>query len=208
MGGAAGAGPTVGAPVGGTAPGGVSVGTGEVPAGFGGFNGGTPGGGFASVRGTPGMVSAGVSAAPGAGAGVGAGASTGCGAMSGGGPPRPTFCCVPMKIADRSSTVSSCVRTMCGVSSITMSDWVTSSLVCPNSERRIGMRMMPGNPVRIFRCSSRSRPASSVDSPSRSRSFVPTFRELNDGTSWPATLMLGPSELLSTRKPSSTISPS
>ena len=28
--------------------------------------------------------------------GAAAGGSTGCGAMSGGGPPRPTFCCVPM----------------------------------------------------------------------------------------------------------------
>ena len=46
--------------------------------------------------------------------------------------------------------------------------------------------------MRIFRCSSRSRPASSVDSPSRSRSFVPTLRELNDGTSCPADADAGP----------------
>ena len=53
-----------------------------------------------------------------------------------------------------------------------MSDCSIRSLVCPNSDRRIGIREMPGKPVRIFRCSSRSSPASSVDSPSRSRSFV------------------------------------
>ncbi len=97
---------------------------------------------------------------------------------------------------------------MCGVSSITMSDWFTSSLVEPNSDRRIGTRMTPGNPVRIFRCSSRSSPARSVDSPSRSRSLVVTFRELNDGTLCPATLMSGPSALLSTEKPSRMMSPS
>ena len=109
---------------------------------------------------------------------------------------------VLLRADDRSTTdprtVSSCVRTICGVSSMTMSDWLISSLVCPNSDRRIGACIMPGNPVRILRCSSRSSPASSVDSPSRSRSFVVTLRELNDGTSWPATLMLGPSALLST----------
>src|SRR5437762_10670650 len=65
---------------------------------------------------------------PAGGAGCGAagaagapGAGSGDGAMSGGGPLRPRFCWVPMKIGLRSPAVISCVRTMRGVRSMTMS---------------------------------------------------------------------------------------
>ena len=58
--------------------------------------------------------------------------------------------------------------------------------------------MMPGKPGQDLALLVAQQPREQVDSPSRSRSFVLTLRELNDGTSCPATLMLGPSALLST----------
>ena len=77
--------------------------------------------------------------------------------------------------------------------------------VCPDARSlfvksclKTGRRINPGNPVNVRRSSSRSNPASSVDSPSRSRSVVSTLREPNDGRFWPAMLTSCPSVLLST----------
>ena len=110
-------------------------------------------------------------------------------AISGGGPPRPRLCCVPMKIGLTSCSVSSCVRTMRGVSSMTMSVCVISVSFDAKRLRRIGRRRSPGMPRSERRSSSRSRPASRFDSPSRSRSRVFTFRDPNDGRFCPAMLM-------------------
>ena len=67
-------------------------------------------------------------------------AGEGGGAMSGGAPVRPMLACVPMKIGFRSSCVSSCDRTMCGVSSMTMSVCATSLLLLEKSCLRMGRR--------------------------------------------------------------------
>ncbi|MND00522.1 hypothetical protein D3C83_191720 [compost metagenome] len=56
---------------------------------------------------------------------------------------------------------------------------------------------MPGNPFSERRSSSRNRPASRFDSPSRRRSFVATLREKNDGRFWPAMLLSCPRALFS-----------
>ncbi len=86
--------------------------------------------------------------------------------------------------------------------------------VCPfdrsllvNSCLKMGSRIRPGKPVRVRRSSSRSNPASSVDSPSRNRSVVSTLRDPNDGRFWPAMFTSCPSVLLSTVS-FSTMSPS
>ena len=56
---------------------------------------------------------------------------------------------------------------------------------------------MYGKPRNDLRSSSWSRPASRFDSPSRSRSFVWTFRERNDGRACPATFKPLPRALFS-----------
>ena len=104
--------------------GGVAVGTEDVPGGAGRFTGCAPGSLVTGGRGmpaggTPGAIPTAVGDVV---ADSAAAAGSGGAAMSGGGPPSPTLLCVPMKIGARSSAVSSCVRTMCGVSSMTMSD--------------------------------------------------------------------------------------
>ena len=58
--------------------------------------------------------------------------------------------------------------------------------------------MRPMTPLMARRSSSRSRPASNVDSPSRSRIFVSTLRVPNDGRFCPAMFTSAPSVLLST----------
>ena len=84
-----------------------------------------PGGSTATPAGTPPTGAAGAAATAGAGMTGAAAAGSGAGcpftAISGGGPVRPRFCCVPMKSGAMSSAVSSCVRTIRGVSSITTS---------------------------------------------------------------------------------------
>src|SRR3989338_6401354 len=76
---------------------------------------------------------------PGAGAGGRGVASPGSGAaMSGGGPPRPRFCCDPMKMGLRYSSVISLVRTTCGVSSMTISVCSLDVLLPAKRCQRIG----------------------------------------------------------------------
>ena len=75
--------------------------------------------------------------------------ASGRGAMRGGGPVTPRLPCVPMWIGPTSSYVSRCVRTMCGVNSITMSVDCADSSLAEKSCLRMGRRSRPGNPFRI-----------------------------------------------------------
>ena len=84
---------------------------------------------------------------------------------------RPRFCCVPIEDGPTSCGVSSCVRTMRGVSSITMSVCATVVSLLENSCLMTGSRSSHGKPRSERRSSSCSRPASRFDSPSRSRSL-------------------------------------
>ena len=86
---------------------------------------------------------------------------------------------------------------MRGVSNITMSVCLMLLSLFENSCLTIGSRITPGNPVSDRRSSSRSSPASRFDSPSRSRSFVCTLREKNDGRFCPAMLVSCPRALFS-----------
>jgi hypothetical protein len=56
-----------------------------------------------------------------AGGGAGWGSTGGGAAIRGGGPPMPRFPADPMNNGFKSSSVISCVRTMCGVNRITIS---------------------------------------------------------------------------------------
>ena len=86
---------------------------------------------------------------------------------------------------------------MRGVNSITMSVCLIVLSLFENNCFTIGSRMMPGKPVSEFRSSSRNRPASRFDSPSRRRNLVCTLREKNDGRFWPAMLVSWPRALFS-----------
>ena len=80
---------------------------------------------------------------------------------------------------------------------MTMSVCATDLSFEANSWDRIGMCNVPGSPLSEVRSSSRSSPASRFGSPSRSRSFVPTFRDVNEGRFWPAMFLSGPWALTS-----------
>ena len=72
---------------------------------------------------------------------------------------------------------------------------------------KTGSRSNPGNPLRLRRSSSRNRPASRFDSPSRIRSLVVTLRVPKVGAAWPPTLIEPLTVLFSTTS-SRMISPS
>lgn len=86
-----------------------------------------------------------------------------------------------MKIGLRSWSVISLVLTMCGVSSMIRSIWLFLLLLDENACFSTGTRIAPGNPWIEFASSSRSSPASRLDSPSRNRRRVPTLRVTKDG---------------------------
>src|SRR5262249_9430994 len=107
------------AAAGGTAGKGVAV---APPGGGGGGGAGSGGGGVTTNPGT-GDVPGGTCNVGGAGGGgcTPTPGVTGSGAMSGGGPPIPRLFCVPIYSGFRSVSVISGARTICGVSSITIS---------------------------------------------------------------------------------------
>ena len=64
--------------------------------------------------------------------------------MRGGGPVKPRFCCDPMYTGFTSSCVSSCVRTIRGVNSITMSVCPFDRSLLVKSCLNMGSRIRPG----------------------------------------------------------------
>ena len=78
------------------------------------------------------------------------------------------------------------------------------SFELPSRSFSTGTRSRPGNPVSERRSSSRSRPASRFDSPSRRRMRVFTLRLPKLGSDCPATVRLPSSVLFSTEMSSTT----
>ena len=109
---------------------------------------------------------------------------------SGGGPPRPRLCCEPMKIG-----LTSCDRQLLRPDDARRQQHddvgLRDVVVVGREQASAGSAAAAARESRAAtrRSSSRSRPASRFDSPSRSRSRVCTFREPNDGRFWPAMLM-------------------
>ena len=81
-----------------------------------------------------------------------------------------------------------------------MSVCCTRASESPKSERSSGTRNIPGKPRNVRRSSSRSSPASRLDSPSRSRNRVSTCLDPKVGKKVPATSMLAPRVLFSTTR--------
>ncbi len=95
------------------------------------------------------------------------------------------FDSVPTQIGSRSSSVTSGVRTMCGVSVSMTSVRLTSTVVLPNRRPRIGMSESPGMPVSPFDSSVRIRPARKLVSPSFRRIVDSIVRVPMIGCRWP-----------------------